>query len=330
MSPKISVILPVFNAQSYLRESIDSILSQSFQDFELIIINDGSTDQSLSIMKSYTDPRIRIIHQANAGLPISLNRGIAIAQGQYLARQDADDISLPERFSKQVAYLDANPQCALLGTWAQILVENALTERSLSHPHLNGDIQLKLPFFNCFVHSSVMIRKSILKNSGVYPEDPEKFPPEDYDLWLRIARNAEVANLPEMLLHYREVPSSISRTKLEIMQNRAELMSLLEIQSILPKSIDADALKGLIKAMTSQRTDINRSQEILQHEWLTKIAAYKKSRFPASAPAIEQSLLDCKRILSASHQKSRINRIASYLPFDIIPLLKRIKNQWHL
>jgi glycosyltransferase involved in cell wall biosynthesis len=139
MTPKISVILPVYNAQSYLRESIDSILNQSFQDFELIMINDGSTDSSLSIMESYTDQRIRIINQTNAGLPVSLNRAIAQAQGQYLARQDADDICLPERLAKQFAYLDTHPQCALLGTWAQILVENVPTDRSLSHPHLNGE-----------------------------------------------------------------------------------------------------------------------------------------------------------------------------------------------
>ena len=109
MDPKISVLLPAYNAQAYLRESIESILAQTFSDFELIIINDGSTDQSLEIMTSFKDSRIRIINQENAGLPISLNRGIRLARGIYLARQDADDISLPNRFSAKVQFLDRHP-----------------------------------------------------------------------------------------------------------------------------------------------------------------------------------------------------------------------------
>jgi hypothetical protein len=327
MTPKISVILPVYNAQSYLQESIESIVYQSFQDFELILINDGSTDGSLSIMESYTDQRIRIINQANAGLPVSLNRAITQSQGQYLARQDADDISLPERLAKQVTYLDAHPQCALLGTWAQILVENNLTDRSLSHPHLNGDIQLKLLFFNCFVHSSVMIRKSALETTGLYPEDPEKFPPEDYDLWLRIAKHWDVANLPEVLLQYRELPNSISRSKLDMMQERARLMSLLALKEILPEQVTNDDIATLVLAMTNEPFAAPQINKAIHDKMLENIRDVQAHRFASHQDEIGQSYEDCQKLLNHAYQKMAAHQLARHLPFDIIPLLKRVR-QW--
>jgi glycosyltransferase involved in cell wall biosynthesis len=325
MTPKISVILPVYNAQSYLRESIESILNQSFQDFELIMINDGSIDGSLSIMESYADQRIRIINQSNAGLPISLNRAIATAKGKYLARQDADDISLPERLSKQVAYLDDHPQCALLGSWAQILVANALTNRSLAHPHLNSDIQLKLLFFNCFVHSSVMIRKSALEISGLYPEEKEKFPPEDYDLWLRIAKHWEVANLPEVLLYYRELPNSISRSKLDIMQERARLMSLLALKEIIPESATNEDIASLVLAMTNEPFVAPQSNKAIHSKMLDHIRDAQLQRFPSHQDETIQSYGDCQKLLTHAYQKVAAHQLAQHLPLNIIPLLKRVK-----
>jgi glycosyltransferase involved in cell wall biosynthesis len=325
MTPKISVILPVYNAQSYLPESIESILNQSFEDFELIMINDGSTDDSLSIMESYKDQRIRIINQTNAGLPISLNRAIAITKGEYLARQDADDISLPARLAKQVSYLDAHPQCALLGTWAQILVENIPTDRSLSHPHLNGDIQLKLLFFNCFVHSSVMIRKSALETTGLYPEEKEKFPPEDYDLWLRIAKHWEVANLPEVLLQYRELPNSISRSKLNMMQERARLMSLLAIKEILPEPDKNDDIAKLVLAMTNEPFAAPQSHKSIHSNMLEHLRDAQLHRFPSDQNEIAKSYEDCQKLLNHAYQKLAAQQLARYLPINIIPLLKRIK-----
>ena len=328
MTPQVSVILPVYNAQSYLRESIDSILAQSFQDFELIIINDGSTDASLEIISSYGDERIILINQENAGLPISLNRAIRVAKGQYLARQDADDVSLPHRLTEQVAYLNVHPQCALLGTWADILVENTPTNRGLNHPHLNGDIQMKLLFFNCFVHSSIMIRKIALEKSGLYPEDPDKFPPEDYDLWLRIAKYFEVANLPKPLLRYRELPSSISRSKLQIMQDRAELMSFQALRNILGASFEDGDIKSLIKAMTNQAVSLSANKKNTHNLMLEKIRDYKLQSFPKEMGEIKVSFEQCQKLLAFAYQKSAAQKFSSYLPFNIVPLLKIIKNRW--
>jgi len=124
-SPKVSVILPAFNAAAHLGKAIDSILSQSFVDFELIIVNDGSTDTTREVLAQYEDPRIKVIHQENLGLPKALNKALAVTQSPYIARQDADDISLPTRLEKQVQFLDQNPEYGLIGTWSQITQEHS-------------------------------------------------------------------------------------------------------------------------------------------------------------------------------------------------------------
>jgi hypothetical protein len=135
-----------------------------------------------------------------------------LAHGVYVARQDQDDISQPDRLAKQVAYMQAHPECGLLGTWAQIMEIEKLSDRFHRHPTDPGELRYHLLFNNPFVHSSVMLRKSVLDQIGGYSTDPERQPPEDYELWSRISRVAEVSNIPESLLIYREIPSSMSRT----------------------------------------------------------------------------------------------------------------------
>ena len=211
MDPIVSVILPVYNCPHYVGEAIQSILDQSFADFELIVIDDGSTDETPNVLRRFADARIRWTVQENRGLPATLNRGIELARGRYIARQDQDDISLPERFRKQVAYLDAHPVCALVGTWAEIWRERTKTDRTHRHPPENSTLKFELLFNNPFVHSSVMLRKTALDRLGGYCTDGTRQPPEDYELWSRIAREYEVGNVPEILHVYREVGGSMSR-----------------------------------------------------------------------------------------------------------------------
>ena len=324
-TPLVSVLLPVYNAQDYLRESIDSILNQSFSDFELIIVNDGSTDQSKEIIDSYIDSRIKRIHQDNAGLPVSLNRAIAIAKGQYLARQDADDVSLPNRLAEQVGFMEANTDYGLLGTWAQILESRTPTNRKLNHPCENGELQFKLLFYNCFVHSSVMIRKEVLNISGTYPENPEKFPPEDYDLWLRIANVAKIANLPSALLQYREVPGSISRQKLELMQSRARKMSMNAVEKIFNNQTNPVLLELLIKAMYAIPVAITKNEYRELRNLLVQIENRQAIRWPNDKKGVDQGLKDCQIYLKLAYDKSRIRAIDQYLPFDLIALIKRFR-----
>ena len=207
----VSVLLPVYNCPHYVGAAIESILAQSFGDFEFLIIDDGSTDETPYVLDQYSDARIRRIRHENKGLAGTLNVGIGLARGKYIARQDQDDLSLPDRFAKQVAYMESCPECGLLGTWAQIMEGNQVAERYHRHPSDARQLRYHLLFNNPFVHSSVMLRKSVLEAERGYSTDPKRQPPEDYELWSRLSRYSEVANLPEVLLYYREVPGSMSR-----------------------------------------------------------------------------------------------------------------------
>jgi len=209
--PLVSVILPVYNGAKYLRESIECILNQTYKNFEFIIINDGSKDNSEEIIKSFADSRIKYTSQPNQGLAATLNNAIALSSGTYIARQDQDDISLPERFEKQVKFLETNPDTGMVGTWSQIIYENELTERKHEHPFEDYELRFNILLDNPFVHSSVMIRKTVFEEVGVYSTDKLRQPPEDYELWSRIYKKFKMANIPQILHHYREVAQSMSR-----------------------------------------------------------------------------------------------------------------------
>ena len=211
--PLISVILPVYNGELYLKEAIHSILSQTWTDTELLIINDGSTDETASIISTFTDPRIRYFEQENRGLSEALNRGIVASRGKYIARQDSDDISLPCRLASQVAFLESSPTCGIVGTWSEIWRERQKTKKAHQHPGKNSLLQYELLFNNPFVHSSVLIRREVFELVGLYSTDPSRQPPEDYELWSRVAKRFDVANISEYLHIYRETKHSISREK---------------------------------------------------------------------------------------------------------------------
>jgi hypothetical protein len=211
-SPLITVLLPVYNGAADIEKAVSSILEQTYTDYEFLIINDGSKDKSAEILDRLNDPRITVIHQQNMGLAATLNKGIELAKGRYIARQDQDDLSHPQRLEKQLAYMEAHPECGLLGTAAEIWVGDMPTERTHDHPIEHGVLCFDLLFNNPFVHSSVLLRRESVLKIGGYSTDPARQPPEDYELWSRMARNFRVANLLERLLVYREVPQSMSRT----------------------------------------------------------------------------------------------------------------------
>ena len=191
--------------------ALESLLSQTFVNFEVIAIDDGSTDNSAEVLNAVADQRIRVFHQANMGLAATLNRGLSLARGSLIARQDQDDLSYPERLGKQVEYMDLNPDCVLLGTAAEIWVGDKRSDRNHDHPTDHSTLAFDLLFNNPFVHSSVMMRRDVVLRIGGYSTDPGRQPPEDYELWSRLARVGKVANLKDRLLVYREVPTSMSR-----------------------------------------------------------------------------------------------------------------------
>lgn len=215
MPPRVSVVMSVYNGERYLREAVDSILAQTFTDFEFLIIDDGSTDGTGAILAEYVarDPRIRVIvHAANQGLTPSLNEGLALAQGEYVARMDADDISLPERFARQVTCLDARPDIGVLGTAFQLIdADGGVIAPPVIHPVESGFVAWCLYFFNPLVHSSVMIRRRSLAQAGGYNQTLVRS--QDHELWCRLSRRTRLSNSPEVLLLLRKHSVNVSSTE---------------------------------------------------------------------------------------------------------------------
>jgi glycosyltransferase involved in cell wall biosynthesis len=209
---EVSVVVPVYNGQNLIWQALDSVRLTGIANAEIIVLDDGSTDQSWDFICRYSSQKVRAIRHSNIGLASTLNRGISIALGRYIARQDQDDLVLEGRINKQIDFLDANPEIAMCGTWAQIYDGDFPSERYHRHPSSNEALQLELLFDNPFVHSSMLIRAEVIRNVGGYCEDKSRQPPEDYELWSRIARNNRIANIPEVLTIYREVPASMSRS----------------------------------------------------------------------------------------------------------------------
>jgi glycosyltransferase involved in cell wall biosynthesis len=214
-SPAISVVMSVFNGDKYLRDAVDSILTQKFSDFEFIIVDDGSTDGSPQILQDYArkDSRIKLLSGPNKGLTRSLNQGLAEARGQFIARMDSDDISLPQRIEKQVEYLRDHPQTVLVGSSVEFIDPdgypiNTKPGMLLTHEQIDADLLKKgWPV----VHPAVMIRRDALTKIGGYSE--KYVTNQDHDLFLRLAEIGQLANLPEVLLKYRQHFASVSLSK---------------------------------------------------------------------------------------------------------------------
>lgn len=206
-TPLVSVIMPVYNGEKYLREAIDSILNQTFKDFELLLINDASTDNSEEIINSYNDSRIIYIkNEQNLGLIKTLNKGLDLAKGEFIARMDADDISSPERFAKQIALFESNPEIGVCGTWFTLFRENH-EDKIIKHPEHNDSIKIGL-LTSCFIgHPTVMMRKKAIEN---YRYDVNYQAAEDFELWTRLVRVIKFYNIQESLLKYRFHASNMS------------------------------------------------------------------------------------------------------------------------
>jgi hypothetical protein len=306
--PRISVILPVYNGEAHLAEAIASILQQSFADFELIAIDDGSTDGSAAILDAIDDPRVRAIHQDNVGLAATLNRGIALARGKYIARQDHDDLSLPTRLARQLQFLEENPGYGLVGTRAGIKVGDEAASRFHDHPLDDAALRFELLFDNPFVHSSVMMRKSAVDAVGGYSTDPARQPPEDYELWSRLSRHYRVANLPERLTIYRETARGLSRRPGRAFQERAVLISAENLAAALGKAVpgrlhrDVAALsRGAFDSLSSNPDvdDICRAIELAG------------ARIHAGAPGADmpQRVADRVTILRRQYLRSRYRKM---------------------
>ncbi|MEJ2365702.1 MAG: glycosyltransferase [Deltaproteobacteria bacterium] len=270
MSPILTVLMPVYNAESYLAEAIESLLNQSWTDFEFLIINDGSTDRSREIIQSFADARIRLVdNPTNIGVTKSLNLGLGLAQGEIIARQDADDKSYPERLSRQVEFLHAHPNLVLLGCSARAIDANGKPMNLVLRSPV-GPLAIKwtLMFNTAFIHTTVMFRRStIWEKMGGYNES---FPrTQDFELWSRIAREYEVDNLPDVLVDRRHEYGSV--------------VSYMPRQPAPIDEIINDNLKAFLQTSNIPADwahhiiDIHRSERLIQrNDWDSVIEMYEQ------------------------------------------------------
>ncbi len=227
--PKVTILMPVYNGSNYLRDAIQSILNQSFGNFEFLIIEDGSIDNSVEVIKSFDDPRIKVLsNKKNFGLVYSLNRGLENANGKYVARMDCDDVSLPNRIQEQITFMDKNTDIGVCGTWIETLEEDGgYINKYLTDP---DDIKASLLFNTSLAHPSIIIRRSVLEDNKLKYDDNHKFYYEDYGLWIKLSKVTKLSNIPKVLLQYRVHKKSFSHTFSE--ENISGAIELRKIQLI--------------------------------------------------------------------------------------------------
>lgn len=245
--PKVTVLMAVYNGERYLHEAVESILNQSFVDFEFVIVEDGSKDNTWQILSEYAaqDSRIRLVRNPeNMGLAKSLNKGLRVARGEYIARQDADDVSLPDRLVKQVSVLDAQPQVVLVSGNIDLIDTDGRVwhqPRRTASPRL---IAWFLLFYNYLGgHSQVMFRREPVIQIGGYAET---YPySQDYELWLRLAGTGEIAILQDVLLRYRTHSDSITAKHSDAQKDCSLAISNRAISQLLGKKLDIEEIAGL-------------------------------------------------------------------------------------
>lgn len=233
-TPALSVLMPVFNAERHLDASIASIVGQDFRDWELVAVDDGSTDGSPEILARWAacDPRVRVIaNPANKGQTPCLNQGLAACRGGWVARQDADDLSHPRRFSRQMAHVAGHPEVVLLGTQGILINEGGVRMGLLDVPRDANGIAWCAPFLNPFLHTAVMFRRDVVLAAGGYDESCRIA--QDYELWTRLAAGHSTANLAQRLVSYRHAESSLSKTGRDLAFAEADRVSDREVRRLL-------------------------------------------------------------------------------------------------
>lgn len=344
--PKVSVIMSVYNSERYVGEAVKSILEQTFTDFELIVVDDCSPDGSMNIVRSFDDARIRIIeNKQNMGLAWSINRAIDVAGGEYIARMDSDDISIPTRLEKQVKYMDSHTDIICYGSWARYFGNKMPMSLRFKHklhifdtfrvPLKDDDIKASLLFWIPFVHPTVMFRRSALEQFGLR-YNPEFRRSQDYELWSRLCFCGKSANTSEPLLHYR-LSASNAGTVSHIDQLKArEIVSRRVLESLLGYTPSEEQMQLHIKIF--DRQPLSKNELSSASTWLCKIAdSAKESDLFSHDSVLRAASAEWRRLCYSSQPfpsnfnsyfpNKELGRISSISLYDwIMFLLYRIKN----
>ncbi|GAA0540133.1 glycosyltransferase family 2 protein [Chitinophaga japonensis] len=278
--PLVSVIIPCYNGASYIRQALESISAQTYQQLEILVLDDGSTDGSYSVITecSRQDDRIKVIrHERNEKLIATLNKGIELAQGKYIARMDADDIALPDRIEKQVTFMEAHPEAGICGTFMAVFDEQGRRRKSRL-PVTPGRIKAYLFTACAFFHPTVMIRREILCRWELRYEQ-QYYRAEDHALWLHVTERAEGANLPVVLLKYRLLADSETRQAERDREARRKVLMQIHQLALSKIGIALSPEEQLLYSCSMVRMDI----ELAKHKPVRElIGLYKKILTAAS------------------------------------------------
>ncbi len=278
--PKVTVLMPVYNGECHLRAAIDSILRQSFTDYEFLIIDDGSTDSTPETLASYSDARIRIVRNPkNMGLIATLNKGLDLAQGELIARMDSDDMSLPARLQTQVRFMDGNPHIGLCGSWFATIGGTRRTVRPMTAP---GEVKSALLFNSPFAHPTMVMRREVMKKYNLH-YSADFVHAEDYELWSRAANYTQMANVPKALLRYREHPSQVSNLHSSVQQEVADRVRISLARMLIPEMSEKE--KAIHCAISRFRASGFYSWHRDAEQWLQKLidANRDKDIYPVAA-----------------------------------------------
>ena len=307
MTPRVTVLMPVYNGEEHLREAIESILGQTYRDFEFLIIDDGSTDRSAEVIGAYRDPRIRLVqNETNLGLIATLNRGLALSTGEFICRMDQDDISLPERITRQVTFMESHPEIAVCGAWFRKFgAGRSKVVRWQTDP---DGIRCGLLFDAMVGHPTVMLRRDFLRKFDLQ-YDPAYKNAEDFALWVRVAEHGDLANLDEVLLNYRVHPAQITQSA---SVGQRETAGTIRLAQLLKMGIDPSPAEFAIHQAVSTCVCTGVDNLFAQaEEWLCRLKdvndrtrIYPEAVF--SRLLIERWLTFCKKAMEQGQWSIRM------------------------
>ena len=282
--PVVSVVMPVYNAAAHLAAALDSMLAQTFTDFELIVLDDGSTDETGALLAAYAerDARLRLAGSAqNQGLIARLNQGLELACGRYIARMDGDDTSRPERLARQVALLEAQPQIGACGSWIRVFGDApARVER---YPADDVAIRCELLFRSALAHPAAMLRGDVLRRYGLR-YDTQFVHAEDYAMWLQIAAHSQLANLPEILLDYRAHAAQVGQRQRATQQASSALVRLNQLCAL---GLDpTPAERATHEAISTAQFAPTRAFVAAADSWLRRLLAANRASLRYHEPSL--------------------------------------------
>lgn len=307
MIPRVTVLMPVYNGQTYLAHTLDSLLGQTWGDFELLALDDGSSDGTWDMLEAYAaaDPRVRPVRNpANLGQPRTQNRGLELARGEYIARNDADDISTPDRLARQVAFLDAHPEVVLLGCQVSLIDEQDRPLGEVAHyPLSDAGIRALMLAAIAFCGPAVMFRRAPALAHGLR-YDPDMSLAEDFDFYSKLAPLGRLANLPQRLLLYREHQASLSHRHTHRQDSLADLISR--------RNLEAAGLAGpwppedwsLMRAWDARALDLDQDQLARQWELLRRFLT--QTLAPLEVPALDRAIIRRRLYSKAAHSLSLV------------------------